>query len=373
MPMERRLLKLAVSLICSVSLVAASSAAAAASQSNDRIVGGLPVPISQVPWQVAIALSPDVLAGSPAQRQICGGSLVAPTLVITAAHCVYDRGFTPASDYTVISGRTDLDNTSEGAESAVADYVHFNYRPQTNAWDVVMFQLATPAVGNPIQIAGPDEASIWKPGRSLLASGWGAISENGPAAASLQATDLTAYGTTCFGLRVDDPATSFCAGSALGDRDTCYGDSGGPIAAPMIEGGYRLIGDTSYGFGKCGSLDPGAYGKLASEPMRSALADAAMSLAGANIVGSGGHAPTTLSETQARENAWIWLDKDCAKYRPCRFFEASECRASGANWLCPVTEQARDNRGRFTCSRTVKVSASTGKIARKGIGRWKCR
>lgn len=375
--MDWRSIKLAVVSFCCVPLVFAS----AASASTDRIVGGSPVSIGNVPWQVAVALSPSAAPGrGPEQRQICGGSLVAPTLVITAAHCVYDRGFEPASDFSVISGRTTLSDSSAGTESTLTGYIALAdnagrtlYDPQTNSWDAVLLELAQPAIGTPIQLAGPDEAELWSPGRALLASGWGALGENGPYPDSLRATELTAYGPSCFGDRVDDPQTSFCAGSALGGRDTCYGDSGGPLAAPMAGGGYRLVGDTSYGFGKCGSLDPGAYGQIAAEPMRSALAKAAMSAAGVNIVGSGGTPPTTLSQTQARENAWIFADDACARDRSCRSYLASSCKAKGSAWLCPVTEYGRDRRGSFRCTRNVKVSAASGSLTRRGVGRWRCR
>lgn len=374
--MEWRSIKLAVLLVCAFPLLFTSAASAA----SGRIVGGAPVSIGEVPWQVAVALSPSAAPGrGPEQRQICGGSLVAPTLVITAAHCVYDKGFDPASDFSVISGRTSLSSSGEGTESALTGYVALTdnagrqlYDPQTNSWDAVLLELAQPAIGTPIQLAGPNERSLWEPGRSLLASGWGALSENGPYPDDLRATQLTAYGSSCFGDRVDDPQTSFCAGSALGSRDTCYGDSGGPLAAPMADGGYRLVGDTSYGFGRCGSLDPGAYGQIANEPMRSALAAAAMNAAGVDIVGSGGTPPTTLSQTEARENAWIWADDACAHDRFCRSYSASTCRAQASAWLCPVKEFARDRRGRFSCTRNVEVSAASGSLTRRGVGRWRC-
>ena len=57
-----------------------------------RIIGGSAVTIEQYPWQVAIAIAPAAAPpGSGARdRMHCGGTLVAPTIVVTAAHCVYD-------------------------------------------------------------------------------------------------------------------------------------------------------------------------------------------------------------------------------------------------------------------------------------------
>jgi hypothetical protein len=61
-----------------------------------RIVGGTETTITQWPWQTAIAFRPSVASGNGFQRQFCGGTLVTPIFVVTAAHCFYRHGgFTP--------------------------------------------------------------------------------------------------------------------------------------------------------------------------------------------------------------------------------------------------------------------------------------
>ena len=89
------------------------------------IVGGSSTTVEEWPWQVAIASPPDGRDGF--DRQFCGGSLVSPTAVVTAAHCVYDSeeaGFLPPEEFSAITGRTVL-SSSAGAEIQVSDVIYF--------------------------------------------------------------------------------------------------------------------------------------------------------------------------------------------------------------------------------------------------------
>jgi secreted trypsin-like serine protease len=58
-----------------------------------------------------------------------------------------------------------------------------------------------------------------------------------------------------------------CAGYPQGGTDTCEGDSGGPLLAP-VKAGFRLAGATSFGAG-CGQAGkPGMYARLAEGRIR---------------------------------------------------------------------------------------------------------
>src|SRR3954453_18855606 len=58
-----------------------------------------------------------------------------------------------------------------------------------------------------------------------------------------------------------------CAGYPQGGTDTCEGDSGGPLLAP-VGGEYRLAAATSFGAGCAEPGKPGVYARLAEGPIR---------------------------------------------------------------------------------------------------------
>jgi len=62
-----------------------------------------------------------------------------------------------------------------------------------------------------------------------------------------------------------DTKTMICAGYEQGGRDSCHGDSGGPLACRGDNGRYKLIGVVSWGARNCGSAKkPGVYAKTAA-------------------------------------------------------------------------------------------------------------
>jgi hypothetical protein len=267
-----------------------------------RIVGGHRAKISRWPWQVSIGYLP--IGSDPARRHGCGGTLVAPTIVVTAAHCVTLGGseFRPPEEFGVVSGRTKLSRKG-GQEHAVADYHWFvdeQGRPlwsrDTIAWDVVFMELATPSRQRPIKIAGPSEAVTWAPGRRAFITGWGSTRagtddeiSSKPSKALRAAKVRMISDSKCdsvYGPAVSDELM-VCAGDLAGGVDACSGDSGGPLVVAVRGGGHRLIGDTSWADG-CGLPGtPGVYGRLAADPIRSALQAGILDVAGVGVIGAG--------------------------------------------------------------------------------------
>src|SRR5690348_1487633 len=109
-----------LALVAAAAVIPLTSPALAASDSV--VIGSRPVQISESPWTVALS-SRDRFGGTRA-GQFCGGVVVGPTTVVTAAHCLGAEvlGDPPdqARDLKVIAGRGDL-RSSEGKEIPVRD------------------------------------------------------------------------------------------------------------------------------------------------------------------------------------------------------------------------------------------------------------
>ena len=258
----RRVL-VAVAATVALVLVLGSNAAVAKGPGPERIVGGVPTTIAEWPWQTAIVSEG---AGNGFQRQFCGGSLVAPNVVLTAGHCAHDifdsdGDFDDPDLFSVITGRTTL-STAQGQEIEVSDiFVAVNspsgpvyesagdptpsgpdlFDPSTLEWDAVFFELAANSTSTPIKIAGPTETALWAPGIAAFATGWGTTSSGGSSADTLREVEFhmisdsfcsspTSYGTEFF------PEVMVCAGEETGGKDTCQGDSGGPLVVADRQG-----------------------------------------------------------------------------------------------------------------------------------------
>lgn len=118
----------------------------ALASSDSVVIGSRPVQISESPWTVALS-SRDRFGGTRA-GQFCGGVVIGPTTVLTAAHCLGEDvlGAPPrdAGDLKVIAGRGDL-ASEDGEEIPVRDvWVNPHYDSETNAGDFGVLTLAEP-------------------------------------------------------------------------------------------------------------------------------------------------------------------------------------------------------------------------------------
>jgi secreted trypsin-like serine protease len=226
-----------------------------------RIVNGQPAVDGQLPWQVGI-----LIGGGG----MCGGSLIEPNWVLTAAHCIDDSGTTVApSSLTVFAGELDVWSAGDtGQQLSVSTVIkHPSYDPITEDNDVALLELSTPAtLGSFVDtIALASGGALEAGGVTATVSGWGNTSSGG----STSSTLLYALVDTWTNLDCGTPypntitANMLCAGGAPSNTtDSCQGDSGGPLAVEAQTYGWTLIGVTSWGHGCADPGVPGVYARV---------------------------------------------------------------------------------------------------------------
>ena len=245
-----------------------------------QIVGGQSVPDGKYK---SIAALRDVTRGNSAyQQQFCGGTLIDRDSVLTAAHCV--QGARPLQ-LRVAVGRTVLNSSQGQTRRVTAVFVHPRYNDTTDrAFDAAVVRLNR-RVRNiaPVSIPAPEDNDLETPGDSATIAGWGNTERQGPKGDQrdrfpnrmqeaqvpivADSTARSRYGTEY------RRALMVAAGEA--NKDTCEGDSGGPLFVQSGAGDVSQIGITSFGVGCGTSRYPGVYAEANAKSIRSFIYRAA--------------------------------------------------------------------------------------------------
>jgi trypsin len=222
------------------------------------VINGSAAPEGAYPFMAAIVDSTDF--------QYCGGSVIAASYVLTAAHCVVDLDPSKTPTY-VITGRTNLSNTNQGQRIQVtAVSVHPKYNGSD--YDAAVLKLASATTAPPITLATAANDNLETPGTVVRVAGWGDTtptlglnSTNQLRYVDLKVVSDSECGTANLGFHAP---SGVCAEELL--KDSCNGDSGGPL---FWNGTSRIqIGIVSYGNSCAVPKSPGVYSEINNPDIR---------------------------------------------------------------------------------------------------------
>ncbi|XP_067364279.1 transmembrane protease serine 13a [Channa argus] len=231
-------------------------------QAASRIIGGSVSKMGQWPWQLSLHFR---------GYHVCGGVLIAPDFVLTAAHC-----FPRSNSLVLLVENWKVYAGSISLEKLPPPYLvkkillNENYNNKTNDQDVALLKLTSPVFFTDKILPAclpafdkqfPQGTKCWTSGFGTTVAGSGIVSRNLMEVPvniidSQQCSNPRVYGSSI-------TKNMICAGDMEGGKDACQGDSGGPLVC-QADSRWYLVGITSWGTG-CGEKNkPGVYTKVSS-------------------------------------------------------------------------------------------------------------
>ncbi|MGW0611279.1 trypsin-like serine protease [Streptomyces sp. NPDC002788] len=246
---------------------ASLSASTGTSSIDPKVIGGNETTISTAPWMAQLHYYDDRGTSSTGDDIgfFCGGAVIAPTKILTAAHCV--KGYNWNANGAVVTGTAQLPSADGtdlhgGTVTGVwRQWNHPSYNATTIDNDIAVLTLPVPVKATPIRMTTSGDTTSYKAGTSAKVYGWGRTSSTSDdISETLKTATLPVQSdTTCSGAYGRDfvKGHMVCAGEPATGSDTgtvsaCNGDSGGPLVV-----NNRIVGVVSWGVTDC--VAKGAY------------------------------------------------------------------------------------------------------------------
>jgi secreted trypsin-like serine protease len=257
--------------------------------SSNRIIGGTAARSGAWPWQVRL-----FIPGAGDSGFMCGGALIGQRLVLTAAHCFNEHNRSrPVLVFE--QRRTDggkgqaADIEGKAVHRVAAPIVHRQYNDDTHENDIALLRLDEPARSQPVPVLLRPDGGVENPPAQAVVTGWGWMRF------VKQKTGAYVDPVTAFSVRPEevDPARlmevelplvptdqcrasyankvdgvidgrNLCAGFPEGGKDSCKGDSGGPMVVRDSRGRWVQTGVVSWGKDCALKGFPGVYTRVSA-------------------------------------------------------------------------------------------------------------
>jgi len=233
-----------------------------------RIINGTKALFASWPWQISLRQW-NRFKGSYLHK--CGAALLSEEWAITAAHCVHREDHTKI---LLILGEHDIYNDREPfameGRKLKQIKVHPKFNPQSFENDLALLKLISPVKyqANILPACVPRDDQHLE-GQEAWVTGWGKMKREGPLASVLQELEVPILSNrVCERMYRKSghpqyiPHIFICAGYGEGGRDSCGGDSGGPLSVQRADGRFDIAGVVSWGIGCAEKNQPGVMARV---------------------------------------------------------------------------------------------------------------